>query len=111
MVPPDRFNSRTEDLVLVAVTSQITQAGPAVPVGRGDVEAGFLPKDSVARVAKLFTLHSSLAAKRICRLTPAKKDELPGLLLFELGRGYPDCGKHREQFVLGKVGVPGDDEA
>lgn len=73
---PDTFNSNNEDLVLVAVTSQVTQAGPAVLVGRGDVEAGILPKDSIARVAKLFTLHSSLVVKRICRLTSAKKDEL-----------------------------------
>ena len=40
------------------------------------MEAGILPKDSIARVAKLFTLHSSLVAKRICRLTPLKRDEL-----------------------------------
>ena len=37
---------------------------------------GVLPKDSVARLAKLFTLHSSLVVKRLCRLTSEKRDEL-----------------------------------
>jgi mRNA-degrading endonuclease toxin of MazEF toxin-antitoxin module len=76
VVSPDPFNSGKEDLVLAAVTSQVSQIGPAVFVGRGDVEGGALPKDSVARLAKLFTLHSSLVVKRICRLRPAKKVEL-----------------------------------
>jgi mRNA interferase MazF len=76
VVSPDNFNCRNEDLVLVALTSQVNQIGPAVLIQRGDVEAGLLPKDSIARLAKLFTLHSSLVTKQICRLTATKKDEL-----------------------------------
>jgi hypothetical protein len=63
-------------LVLAAVTSHVAQAGPAVFIGRGDVEAGALPKDSLARPGKLFTRHASLVVKRICRLTPTRKDDL-----------------------------------
>lgn len=37
---------------------------------------GVLPKDSVARLAKIFTLHSGLVVKRLCRLKSEKRDEL-----------------------------------
>ena len=45
-------------------------------LGQRDVMDGVLPKDSVARLAKLFTLHSSLIVKRLCRLKGEKRDEL-----------------------------------
>jgi hypothetical protein len=45
-------------------------------VGPRDVVDGVLPGDSVARLAKLFTLHSSLVVKRLCRLKGEKRDEL-----------------------------------
>ena len=81
VISPDNFNSSNEDLVLAAVTSQVTQQrSPAVFVGRGDVEGGTLPKDSIVRLAKLFTLHSTLVAKRICRLMQPKRDEVLGVL-------------------------------
>ena len=47
-----------------------------VVVGRSDVMDGALPKESVARLSKIFTLHSALVVKRLCRLKPAKRDEL-----------------------------------
>ena len=76
VVSPDAFNDRNEDVVLVAVTSQIARGVATVLVGPRDVVDGVLPKDSVARLAKLFTLHSSLVVKRLCRLKGEKRDEL-----------------------------------
>ena len=73
---PDKFNARNEDVVLVAVTSQIARDVATVLLGQRDVKDGLLPKDSVARLAKLFTLHSSLIVKRLCRLKGEKRDEL-----------------------------------
>jgi hypothetical protein len=61
---------------LVAVTSQIAHNAATVSVRRRDVEDGSLPNDSIVRLAKIFTLHSSLVVKRLCRLKAAKKDEL-----------------------------------
>jgi hypothetical protein len=58
------------------VTSQIAHGAATVSVRRRDVEDGALPKDSTVRLAKIFTLHSSLVVKRLCRLKPVKKDEL-----------------------------------
>jgi mRNA-degrading endonuclease toxin of MazEF toxin-antitoxin module len=76
VVSPDAFNALNEDIVLVAVTSQITRDLETVSIGLGDVIDGFMPKDSAVRLTKLFTLHSSLVVKRLCRLKDEKKDEL-----------------------------------
>jgi mRNA-degrading endonuclease toxin of MazEF toxin-antitoxin module len=76
VVSPDTFNASNEDVVLAAVTSQIVRDVATVLVGPRDVVDGVLPKDSVARLAKLFTLHSSLVVKRLCRLKGEKRDEL-----------------------------------
>jgi mRNA interferase MazF len=76
VVSPDTFNARNEDVVLVAVTSQITREVATVLLRQRDVVDGVLPKESVARLAKLFTLHSSLVVKRLCRLKSEKRDEL-----------------------------------
>ena len=76
VVSPDTFNARNEDVVLVAVTSQIVRDAATVLLGQRDVVDGALPKDSAARLAKLFTLHSSLVLKRVCRLKGEKRGEL-----------------------------------
>lgn len=65
VVSPDAFNSRGADLILVAITSQPTAGSGVVPLARVDFAEGVLPKPSVVRVAKLFTIHSTLILKRI----------------------------------------------
>lgn len=62
--------------MLVAITSQLHGAADRVELRDEDVEDGRLPKPSDIRFAKIFTLHSSIVVKRICRLTPAKTGEV-----------------------------------
>ena len=83
VVSPDSMNARLDDLVLVAVTSRLSGGLGTVLIRQSDVEAGMLPKNSEVRIAKLFTLHTSLVVRRLCRLRPAAKD----LVLKEL-RGF-----------------------
>ena len=65
VLSPDSFNAAGEDLVLAAVTSRITDDPNAVRLSRSDFAAGGLPKPSMVKSTKLFTMHSSLIAKRI----------------------------------------------
>jgi mRNA-degrading endonuclease toxin of MazEF toxin-antitoxin module len=76
VVSPDSFNRAGADLVLAAITSQLREGSDVVELRDGDVEGVSLPKPSNVRPAKIFTLHSSLVLKRICRLTPGKTAEL-----------------------------------
>ena len=82
VVSPDQFNGRMEDLVVVAITSQLTDDN-TVTIGPGDCLDGALPKTSVVKLTKVFTIHSTLIIKRICTLIPEKLDAvLTDLLRF-----------------------------
>jgi len=76
VLSPDYFNTAGEDLVLAAITSHITDDPNAVQLRHGDFAEGGLPKASVVRTNKLFTMHSSLIAKRICVLRSSKIKEV-----------------------------------
>ncbi|MXW18334.1 MAG: type II toxin-antitoxin system PemK/MazF family toxin [Gemmatimonadetes bacterium] len=76
VLSPDSFNAAGEDLVLAAVTSQITDDPNAVPLWQGHFAEGGLPKPSMVKPTKLFTMHSSLIAKRIGALRIEKMEEI-----------------------------------
>ncbi len=76
VLSPDSFNATGEDLVLAAVTSRITDDLHAVRLWRGDFAAGGLPRPSVVKPTKPFTMHSSLIAKRIGALRTDKMEEI-----------------------------------
>ncbi len=76
VLSPDSFNAAGEDLVLAAITSHITDDPYAVHLWHGDFAEGVLPKTSMVRTTKLFTMHSSLVAKRICVLRIEKLEEV-----------------------------------
>jgi len=58
--------------VLAAVTSHITEHPNAVRLWRSDFAVGRLPKPSMVKVTELFTMHSSLIAKRIGNIRTEK---------------------------------------
>jgi mRNA interferase MazF len=60
VVSPDWFNSSNQDLVLVAITSQIGDDPRSVLLDEADFVAGKLPKRSMVKLAKVFTIHSAL---------------------------------------------------
>ena len=76
VVSPDSFNARKQDLVLVAITSQIGDDSQIVLLEDGDFREGRLPRRSVVKLTKLFTMHSSLIVKRICTLKLEEMDEI-----------------------------------
>ena len=60
-----------QDVVLAAITSQGAEDS-ALTIEPGDCVDGILPKTSVVKPAKLFTIHSTLVLKKICALGPEK---------------------------------------
>ena len=82
----DAFNAMHDDVVLLAVTSQIPAALSADEflIPSGDLAACGLPKASVVRLMKVFTLHQRLVIKR--------RGALPAVTLDAL------CNLFREQF-------------
>ena len=54
--------------MLAAITSHITDDPDAIPISGGDFAEGRLPKQSIVKTTKLFTIHASLIVKKICKL-------------------------------------------
>ena len=71
VVSPDSFNQAMQDVVLAAITSQDAEDG-ALTIEPGDCIDGILPRKSVVKPAKLFTMHTALVLKKICALSPEK---------------------------------------
>jgi mRNA interferase MazF len=76
VVSPDYFNSAGQDLVLLAITSQLAADANVVRLGSGGFATGGLPKESVVKLTKIFTIHSSLILKTLASLKEAKLNEV-----------------------------------
>jgi len=64
VVSPGRFHD--EDLILCAITSRVPERLTAweVPLAAGDMADEKLPRTSIIKVSKLFTMHKKLVAAR-----------------------------------------------
>ena len=62
--------------MLAAITSHITDDPNALHLRCGDFAEGGLPKASIVKTTNLFTMHSSLIAKRIAVLRIEKMEEV-----------------------------------
>ena len=73
IISSDAFNASHDDVVLLAVTSQIPASIDADEflIPAGELAACGLPKPSLVRLMKVFTLHQRLVIKRRGAL-PAK---------------------------------------
>ena len=60
------YNATSQDIIVIAVTSNITQLG--IPITTDDLTRGVLPKPSVIRSDKIYTLHQDIVVKRIGRI-------------------------------------------
>lgn len=72
VVSPDSFNARQDDLVLAAVTSHLTDDPHGIRLQQTDCRDGTLPRPSMVRATKIFTIQSTLILKKICRVRGAK---------------------------------------
>jgi mRNA interferase MazF len=60
------YNKSSIDMIVVAITSNLSQKG--IQISSDDLENGILPKTSVIKVDKIYTLEQSIAIKKISKL-------------------------------------------
>jgi len=67
VVSADAFNSKREDVLVAAITSQIPAqlAADEFIIPAGELAACGLPKPSILRLSKLVALHRQLVIKRV----------------------------------------------
>ncbi len=86
VLSPERLNKVRADLVVAAITSQIPE-----PLGEGevllseaDLQAAGLPKRSIVKLGKIFTIHQGLTRKKLGRIPQSTLEEILEKLLHSL---------------------------
>jgi mRNA interferase MazF len=70
VISNDAYNQKTEDLVVVAVTSNIEKRDYTLLLTQNELETGNLPKISMIRVDKIYSVSQSIVVKRFGRIQP-----------------------------------------
>lgn len=61
----NNHNRNFEDLIVCGITSNLKEKNNSVVINNDSLMDGFLPKKSLIKVDKLFSIHKSLIKKRI----------------------------------------------
>jgi mRNA interferase MazF len=71
VISPDRLNEARPDLVVLAITSQIPTAlgEDEMQLSDAELSACGLPKASIVKLGKIFTIHQGLIRKRLGNLS------------------------------------------
>jgi mRNA interferase MazF len=67
IISNDRYNSSNQDMIVAAVTSNLLQQG--ISITASNMLQGHLPKPSIIRSDKIYTLNQDIVIKRIGRVT------------------------------------------
>ena len=81
IISRDEFNKRHNDIVALAITSQIPETIPAedYALGREDIESAHLPKPSLVKTGKIITISKMLIRKRLGSLPPSTIEKIQTL--------------------------------
>jgi mRNA interferase MazF len=60
----DSYNQMTEDIIVAAITSNLTEKEYAVLITTNEIEEGILKHDSIIRVDKIYTLSQSIVISK-----------------------------------------------
>jgi mRNA interferase MazF len=72
VISNDEYNTASQDIIVTAVTSNLVQQG--IPITTNDMTQGILPKPSIIRSDKIYTLHQHIVVKRIGRVADSILD-------------------------------------
>ena len=76
VISPDAVNRMDEDLILVAITSQLNPFPNSIQVLPTECEDGALPKESMIKLNKMFTLTTALITKKLCCVNDQKLNQV-----------------------------------
>jgi len=74
------YNQKTEDIVVVAVTSNIETKEYTLLITQNDMDEGNLPRDSMIRVDKIYSLSQLIVVKRLGKIKEATFESIIALL-------------------------------
>ena len=80
IVSNNQYNSSTQDVVVVAMTSNLDTAPYSFEISSADLAEGSLNRPSRVRVDKIYTLAASIIVKRFGKVNDATLDRIRQLL-------------------------------
>jgi mRNA interferase MazF len=86
VLSPDRLNNVRADPVVAAVTSQIPEilGEDEILLTETDQQAAGLPKRSLVKLGKIFTIHQDLVRKKLGRVSQPTVDKILQMLFQSL---------------------------
>ncbi len=69
VISNDVYNQKTEDIVVVAVTSNLEKKDYTLLITQDEMDEGNLPRDSMIRVDKIYSLSQLIVVKRLGKVT------------------------------------------
>jgi mRNA interferase MazF len=79
-------NSKSPDIMVAAITSNLAAGGVGVDITATDLDEGALPMNSRVRADKIYTLSKSIIVKRFGRLNVVAFQQVLAALDIVLGR-------------------------
>jgi len=78
VLSPDRLNKVRTDLVVAAITSQIPDVlgEDEILLSETDLRTAGLPKPSIIKLSKIFTIHQGLIRKKIGHVSDFRRVEI-----------------------------------
>jgi mRNA interferase MazF len=80
VISSDAYNLSCPDMVVVAMTSQLSHGTFSFRIDSTDLVSGRLNHPSFVRVDKIYTLAKSIVVKRFAKVSPAVLDRIRQLL-------------------------------
>ena len=80
IISNELYNQKTEDIVVVAVTSNLEKKDYTILITQDDIEEGTLPQDSMVRVDKIYSLSQLIVIKGLGRIKQATFEKVVVLL-------------------------------
>ena len=74
IISSDEYNTENQDMIVVAITSNPTQTG--IPITNSDMISGQLPKPSIIRSDKIYTLNQGIVVKTIGSISKTVQDSV-----------------------------------
>ena len=62
----NEHNSSSKDIIVIAITSNLSQKG--IEISNNNLIDGFLPKKSIIKVDKIYTLETNIVIKKIGKI-------------------------------------------
>ncbi|HLA00205.1 MAG TPA: type II toxin-antitoxin system PemK/MazF family toxin [Thermodesulfovibrionales bacterium] len=69
VISNDQYNSLFEDIIVVAVTSNLASVRFSIPINNSDLDEGELKVSSLVRPDKIYTLHKGIAVRKFGRVS------------------------------------------